>query len=989
MINEKILIDLVDLVDDPSDDEDDDDDEIKCWSGSGNSTEHDKSVKTNKSINADDASSSTTHAFHYAGKKRSNRSISSPVDDSDSDDDIVIMDPPDQNKQSTIVSRKIQAIGNRTLTSSSSSSRKKSTTARGTSASTRKKHNLASSLHEDDDDDDTFWEENKPSGLSRNKSSMTTSTRNTTNFQSPTSCDKLDSSLINQGVSENTNTTSLKRGHDLSSLRNPYKKGNAKTPVDCANLSSGNPHSSSSTKKKIANPYTISTDVDLGGVCYPILRERTKMYEDLRPNIILALWKYARKKLVHNSYTMQELDRYAGRIVDLAVASPNFPIRSIGEYSFRKRTSISKRGCGGVSTDTAFEKLKEALESTGIIGSTFATNVGIGIGKKYFSIAEACLVAMKDIVISRWKVKQDSNQKQNSLSFPADEDSQLNLFSQKEYYVSLTDLIPEIDSRLHIRCPSKLERINDTDHGAAYYLERSTRSIEFKQIDKLLSPCDMSVGNGIIKQTSYIKKRMLRGLVHYQLNPLGFRKAVVISKRMFPTTKGHFRSSNLVNVMKKYEDICLAVDFREGGGGSSSRRTLHEMCNVLDMKKIPYFVATLRIGDYSFFSKDNKLCPILVERKSVQDVAQSIHDGRWESQKRNMYHGQFVFGYNNCRMAYIIEGKIERQEVSGGYIGNARFQVRREKFDEEISNLESEGFGVIRTCHHRDSMSQLATWAESVAKDVRSNKLKLKFTYNEFIERVSKIPKETDFSRLARYHAAQRKEQPIDLSKDEDRTWTGSESTFEKERLKPIELDETFKKNSYTQDVFTTTTNNKRSTAGAQNRFNLDDDKKREATKEKKNNPKTSPIESSCTNNQMNTNANTNETTRAVVEYHKWTTGHLKNKCTEFGIARNGTKDELIARLLDETNRPPEVYLLRKNRALYVPARVDVAATAILVTLQIKQDLAQAGANYAGETKDEIVALADPLNIKKDPWCGGVFLFSQTYNVYIIAFRFK
>jgi len=268
-------------------------------------------------------------------------------------------------------------------------------------------------------------------------------------------------------------------------------------------------------------------------------------------------------------------------------------------------------------------------------------------------------------------------------------------------------------------------------------------------------------------------------------------------------------------------------------------------------------------------------------------------------------------------------------------------------------------------------MSQLATWAESVAKDVRSNKLKLKFTYNEFIERVSKIPKETDFSRLARYHAAQRKEQPIDLSKDEDRTLTGSESTFEKERLKPIELDETFKENSYTQDVFTTTTNNKRSTAGAQNRFNLDDDKKREATKESKNNSKTSPIESSCTNNQMNTNENTNETTRAVVEYHKWTTGHLKNKCTEFGIARNGTKDELIARLLDETNRPPEVYLLRKNRALYVPARVDVAATAILVTLQIKQDLAQAGANYAGETKDEIVALADPLNIKKDPWCGG------------------
>ena len=88
---------------------------------------------------------------------------------------------------------------------------------------------------------------------------------------------------------------------------------------------------------------------------------------------------------------------------------------------------------------------------------------------------------------------------------------------------------------------------------------------------------------------------------------------------------------------------------------------------------------------------------VLVERKSVQDVALSISDGRWQSQKHNMYHGQYVFGYDNCRIAYIIEGKEERQQVTGGYIGNKRFNVTREKFDEEVEKLKEEGFEVIRT----------------------------------------------------------------------------------------------------------------------------------------------------------------------------------------------------------------------------------------------------------------------------------------------------
>jgi ERCC4-type nuclease len=114
------------------------------------------------------------------------------------------------------------------------------------------------------------------------------------------------------------------------------------------------------------------------------------------------------------------------------------------------------------------------------------------------------------------------------------------------------------------------------------------------------------------------------------------------------------------------------------------------------MAKMPYFVGSLNIGDYIFCS-GNRLCPILVERKSIQDIALSIHDGRWTKQKQRMYHGQFVFGYENCRVAYIVEGKEETQQVTGGYIGHRQYNVSRERLDQEIENLKKEGFDVLRT----------------------------------------------------------------------------------------------------------------------------------------------------------------------------------------------------------------------------------------------------------------------------------------------------
>jgi hypothetical protein len=179
------------------------------------------------------------------------------------------------------------------------------------------------------------------------------------------------------------------------------------------------------------------------------------------------------------------------------------------------------------------------------------------------------------------------------------------------------------------------------------------------------------------------------------------------------------------------------------------------------MKKVPYFVGHLSIGDYVFFTKDKNgsmdlLCPILVERKSVQDIAGSINDGRWQRQKRRMYAAQHVFGYNDCKMVYIIEGNIDKETVSGKYIGVRWHNVSVEQLHEEIANLESEGFDVLRTTSSEHSMFELARWASRVAQDVQARRVNARYTYQQFKEKVAMIPDTMDYSRIAKDHAATR-----------------------------------------------------------------------------------------------------------------------------------------------------------------------------------------------------------------------------------------
>jgi hypothetical protein len=347
-----------------------------------------------------------------------------------------------------------------------------------------------------------------------------------------------------------------------------------------------------------------------------------------------------------------------------------------------------------------------------------------------------------------------------------------------------------------------------------------------------------------------------------------------------------------------------------------------------------------------------------------------------------MYQGQFVFGYQNCRIAYIIEGKIERSLVSNGFVGSCRHKVSKEQFEEEVANLEDEGFEVLRTCSVENSMLELSRWAESVAEDVKSGRLPLRFTYDEFVREINKIPKTTDFSRLARDHARQRKKKRQEASATVDLLSDGESDGGHEVDLRPMVLDERLRKT----EKRTALENSARSKVGtgARKRFRLDGNQRNEVGRRptvERSAPRVarSSGKIGCL---VETDGGDGHGL-AKNEYAKWTATALKEKCVELGMKKSGSKTELVERLLDLSNRPPPVYRLRKQRGLYVPAKPDTASTAILVAIQIEQDCAPAGVErYAGLTKDEIYVMAEKLDIKKDPFCGGT---TQTgpYGEYI------
>ena len=154
----------------------------------------------------------------------------------------------------------------------------------------------------------------------------------------------------------------------------------------------------------------------------------------------------------------------------------------------------------------------------------------------------------------------------------------------------------------------------------------------------------------------------------------------------------------------------LAVDFREAGGG---RHQLHDLANLLSAHRIPFVIRSLGVADFAMFvsappsaggssaASPPLMAPLLIERKTYEDVALSMADSRcssatrcctphpkaararwvrssyssaawyrWERQQQKMLLAKSCLGAS-ARLMYLIEGSLNSKVVHGGSVGHA------------------------------------------------------------------------------------------------------------------------------------------------------------------------------------------------------------------------------------------------------------------------------------------------------------------------------
>ena len=219
-------------------------------------------------------------------------------------------------------------------------------------------------------------------------------------------------------------------------------------------------------------------------------------------------------------------------------------------------------------------------------------------------------------------------------------------------------------------------------------------SPNFKMIENLGKP------NKDEDRVSLIKLRKINKEEVVELLPSGLDTATKINherRKRNNDNHGYLRELNSTQTKKMYERTTVCVDLHEGG---SAKHHLHKMCDQLDSLKVPYFVAHLFVGDYLAFV-DGNVAPLVIERKSIADVALSMGDGRWADQKRKMRKAQFVLSggqRHRCKMYYIIEGRVDASNTVGGlYVGKRGDNIKIEAVEDAIASLGNEGFVVLRT----------------------------------------------------------------------------------------------------------------------------------------------------------------------------------------------------------------------------------------------------------------------------------------------------
>jgi len=274
-----------------------------------------------------------------------------------------------------------------------------------------------------------------------------------------------------------------------------------------------------------------------------------------------------------------------------------------------------------------------------------------------------------------------------------------------------------------------------------------------------------------------------------------------------------------------------------------------------------------------FFVGD-RLAPTLIERKSVEDVAHSLSDGRWKRQQHSMRKAQFVLGGGSsrkCQLCYLIEGDASKATVHGGFIGRRAWGQSLEDVNKAIEELPLLGFSVMTTRTKLGSLHKIAQIARDILWKARNGSIECNYTYDEFIAAVNQL--------------------------DDQK---GDPPTDEQHQNPAPPIPENVAQLVHTSATSRQVTDDNSDDAFVESNA-VDDDERREKE----------------------------------IELKKLPVAKLKEMCRDRDEKASGSKTDLIARLLER--RKPEILITRARQKQYVP-KLPSCNAAILIAILLHDE---------------------------------------------------
>jgi ERCC4-type nuclease len=151
----------------------------------------------------------------------------------------------------------------------------------------------------------------------------------------------------------------------------------------------------------------------------------------------------------------------------------------------------------------------------------------------------------------------------------------------------------------------------------------------------------------------------------------------------------------------------IKVDYRE----RKILKLLESLKNMYNFEKITISCENLQLGDF-IICDDDGIEKIILERKTLSDLASSIKDGRYAEQSFRLNN----YNFHNHNIQYIIEGDLRYWEKYGGKYNKMKTKTF---YVTMFSLFYYKGFSVMRTLNLTETAEYLLNVTDKMSRDTK------------------------------------------------------------------------------------------------------------------------------------------------------------------------------------------------------------------------------------------------------------------------------